>query len=75
LRIEALRYDDVEARAPAVEAVFETVLSGQFGTMAAYVPPDIVAVSLADVVGKTKTVPPDSDIVRTARALSVSFGD
>lgn len=53
----------------------ELVREGRFGTMAAWRPPDVVAVPLDEVVGKTKTVPPDHDLVRTARALSVSFGD
>ncbi|MFB3854459.1 MAG: 6-phosphofructokinase [Vicinamibacterales bacterium] len=53
----------------------ELVLSGEFGTMAAWRPPDIVSVPLSEVVGKTKTVPLESDIIRTARALNVSFGD
>jgi len=53
----------------------ELVRAGQFGTMAAWHPPDIVAVPLDEVVGRIKTVPPDHDVVRTARALSVSFGD
>ena len=43
--------------------------------MVANRPPDIVAVPLADVVGRTKQVPTDLDLVRTARALGISFGD
>ena len=35
----------------------ELVKQGQFGTMVAFAPPDIVARRLEDVVGKTKTVP------------------
>ena len=38
-------------------------------------PPDIVARRLEDVVGKTKTVPLDFDLLPTARALGVTFGD
>lgn len=37
--------------------------------------PDIVAVPLADVVGRTKQVQTDLDLVRTARALGISLGD
>ena len=48
---------------------------GFFGMMVASDPPDIVAVPLEQVVGKTKNVPLDSDTVMTARALGVSFGD
>jgi phosphofructokinase-like protein len=48
---------------------------GEFGTMVAYDPPDIVARRLEDVVGKTKTVPMDSDLLLAAKALGVTFGD
>jgi 6-phosphofructokinase 1 len=53
----------------------ELLVSGQFGKMVANHPPDLVSIPLGDVVGKVKTVPPDSDLVATARALGVSFGD
>ena len=53
----------------------ELVHQGDFGKMVANHPPDIVAVSLEEVVGKTKQVPLDLDLVRTARAVGVSFGD
>jgi phosphofructokinase-like protein len=53
----------------------ELIQSGQFGTMVAFAPPDIVARQLEDVVGKTKTVPMDSDLLLTAKALGVTFGD
>jgi ATP-dependent phosphofructokinase / diphosphate-dependent phosphofructokinase len=53
----------------------ELLMSGQYGKMVANHPPDLVSVPLGDVVGKIKTVPIDSDLVRTARALGVSFGD
>jgi 6-phosphofructokinase 1 len=53
----------------------ELVQRGVFGRMVANNPPDIVPIPLADVVGKTKTVPLDYDLLRTARAIGVSFGD
>jgi 6-phosphofructokinase 1 len=53
----------------------ELILSGQYGTMVANRPPDLVAVPIEEVVGKIKGVPLDSDLVQTARALGVSFGD
>jgi 6-phosphofructokinase 1 len=53
----------------------ELVMRGEFGTMVALDPPSIVPRRLDDVVGKTKTVPKDLDLVRTARALGISFGD
>jgi phosphofructokinase-like protein len=53
----------------------ELVRRGEFGTMVAFDPPDIVARRLEDVVGKTKTVPLDLDLLLTAKALGVAFGD
>ena len=53
----------------------ELILKGQFGKMVANHPPDLVPVPLGDVVGKTKTVPLDNDLLTTARAMGVSFGD
>jgi len=53
----------------------ELVKRGEFGTMVAFRPPDIVALQLADVVGRTKIVPLDFDLLRTAKALGVTFGD
>jgi ATP-dependent phosphofructokinase / diphosphate-dependent phosphofructokinase len=53
----------------------ELVTQGQFGTMVAFAPPDIIARRLEDVVGRTKTVPLDFDLMHTARALGVTFGD
>ena len=53
----------------------ELVKRGEFGTMVAFAPPDIIARRLDEVVGKTKTVPMDSDLLLTARALGVTFGD
>jgi 6-phosphofructokinase 1 len=53
----------------------ELVRRGEFGTMVAFAPPDIVALRLEDVVGKTKTVPADNDLLLTAKALGVTFGD
>jgi 6-phosphofructokinase 1 len=53
----------------------ELARNGAFGTMVAFAPPDIIARPLEDVVGKTKTVPRDFDLLRTARAMGVTFGD
>ena len=43
--------------------------------MVAFEPPDIIARPLTEIVGKTKTVPPDSDLLQAAKALGVTFGD
>jgi phosphofructokinase-like protein len=53
----------------------ELICRGVFGRMVANNPPDIVPIPLADVVGKTKTVPLDIDLLKTARAIGVAFGD
>src|SRR5215216_3235439 len=53
----------------------ELLVNGQFGKMVANNPPDLVPIPLGDVVGRTKTVPLDYDLLLTARALGVSFGD
>jgi 6-phosphofructokinase 1 len=53
----------------------ELVQRGEFGTMVAWDPPDIIARRIDEVVGKTKTVPMDFDLLRTAKALGVTFGD
>jgi ATP-dependent phosphofructokinase / diphosphate-dependent phosphofructokinase len=53
----------------------ELAKKGEFGTMVAYAPPDIIARRLDDVVGKTKTVPIDHDLLLTAKAVGVTFGE
>ena len=53
----------------------ECILRGEFDVMVASQPPDIVTIPLADVGGKQKRVPPDFDLIRTARALGITFGD
>jgi phosphofructokinase-like protein len=53
----------------------ELLLEGDFGKMVAWRPPDIVAVPIVEIVGKQRLVPLDSDLLRTARAIGVSFGD
>jgi 6-phosphofructokinase 1 len=53
----------------------ELVLRGEFGAMVAFAPPDIVARRLDDIVGKTKRVPMDFDLLATAKSLGVTFGD
>lgn len=65
-RLIALRFG-----AAAVRCVAE----GRFGTMVALDPPDIYAVPLEEAVREIKRVPVDSDTVRTARDLGISFGD
>jgi ATP-dependent phosphofructokinase / diphosphate-dependent phosphofructokinase len=53
----------------------DLVQRGEFGTMVAFDPPDIVAKPLSEVVGRVKTVPRNFDLLVTAKALGVTFGD
>ena len=53
----------------------ELAIRGEFGKMVAFDPPDLVARQLDEVVGKTKTVPLNLDLLTTARALGITFGD
>jgi len=65
-RLIALRFG-----AAAVKCVQE----GDFGHMVALDPPDVYTMPLAEAVAEKKRVPVDGDVVATARALGVSFGD
>src|SRR6478736_4327703 len=65
-RLLALRFGAAAARAVAEEA---------WGKMVALQPPNIVLIPMADVIGRERTVPLDSDTVRTAREIGISFGD
>jgi len=56
-------------------AAVQLVQDGCFGCMVALDPPRVLAVPLEDAVRDLKMVPIDGDVVRTARALGVSFGD
>ena len=67
-------YDRVLATRFGARAV-ELVLDGQFGHMVAFQPPNIVAVPLERIVGRTRNVPVDFDAIRTARAVGISLGD
>ena len=53
----------------------ELVATGDFGKMVAYIGPQVGAIPIRDAVGKLKTVKPDGNLVRTARALGISLGD
>jgi len=53
----------------------ELVAAGEFGKMVAFTGPQVGAIKLSDAVGKLKAVRPDGNLVRTARALGICFGD
>ena len=50
-------------------------LEGVYGYLIAQVDGRCAALPLADIAGKLKYVDPESDLVREARALGISFGD
>jgi len=56
-------------------AAVELVAQKNFGRMVCLRGDTISNCSLDEAVGRMKTVPPDSDLVRAARAIGVSFGD
>ena len=66
--------DRVFATQCGVEAALGC-LEGSFGFMVAQRDGRMCRVPLEEVAGKLKYVDPDSDLVREARALGISFGD
>jgi phosphofructokinase-like protein len=67
-------YDRVLATRFGARAV-ELVLDGQFDHMVAFHPPNIVAIPLERVVGRTRNIPVDFDAIRAARAVGMALGD
>lgn len=67
-------YDRVFASRLGSEAG-RLILKGEYGFMVGYRNREIVKVPLEDVAGKLKMVSPDSDIIREAKMLGISFGD
>ena len=65
-RLLALRFG-----AAAVRLIQEE----RFGSMVPLAPPEVLAVPLEEAIKKLKRVPLDGDLIHTARALGVSFGD
>jgi phosphofructokinase-like protein len=53
----------------------ELVAAGEFGKMVAFTGPQIGAIKISDAIAKIKVVRPDGNLVRTARALGICFGD
>ena len=51
------------------------IMAGHFGKMVCLRTPNIESVDLAEAVGELRMVPKDSDLVRTARQIGISFGD
>jgi 6-phosphofructokinase 1 len=53
----------------------ELIAAGEFGKMVAFTGPQVGAIKISDAIGKLKTVRPAGNLVRTARALGICFGD
>jgi 6-phosphofructokinase 1 len=53
----------------------ELIASGEFGRMVAFQGATIGSVPISEAVGRLKTVLPDGNLIRTARALGASLGD
>jgi phosphofructokinase-like protein len=65
-RLLATRFGGAAVRAIAEE---------KWGEMVALQSPHIVTIPIEDVLGETKRVDPTHDVVQTARATGISFGD
>lgn len=53
----------------------QIIAEENYGHMVALRPPDTVAVKLSEAIGHLRAVSPNGDLVQTARALGISFGD
>ena len=53
----------------------DLIAEKKFGHMVALHPPHTVAVRITEAIGRLRLVPVNGDLVRTARALGISFGD
>ncbi len=67
-------FDRILATRFGVAAV-DLIAEGGFGKMVCLHKTQIEAVSIADAIGQLKTVNPHGQIVNTARAIGISFGD
>ena len=67
-------YDRILATRFGVAAV-DLIAEGGFGKMVCLQQECIRAVSILDAAGKMKTVDPNGEIVRAARAIGIGFGD
>ncbi len=56
-------------------AATQAVADGKWGHMVALQTPNIVTVPIVEALREPKRVDPTHDVVRTARAVGISFGD
>ncbi|MCH4053628.1 MAG: 6-phosphofructokinase [Atopobiaceae bacterium] len=69
---------DAQDRVFATQCGVEAAMrfrKGEFGIMIAQVGGKMCAVPLEEVAGKLKTVDPNCDLIREAKAMGISFGD
>jgi len=67
-------YDRVLSTRYGVKAM-ELAMQGVFGKMVALHGNEVSYVSLEEAVGQLKNVPVNSELIQTARAIGISFGD
>jgi ATP-dependent phosphofructokinase / diphosphate-dependent phosphofructokinase len=67
-------YDRVLATRFGVAAV-DLIANGDFGKMVALKASSIIAVDVERAIGRLKSVRPDGELVRAARAIGIGFGD
>ena len=65
-RLLALRFGSAAVRA---------IAAADFGSCVVFLPPNVLRVPLAEIIGKPKLVPLDSGIIMTARNLGICLGD
>jgi 6-phosphofructokinase len=56
-------------------AAVRVLAEGRYGEVVVSREARITTVSMAETAGKTRTVPPDHEMIQTARALGIAFGD
>ena len=56
-------------------AAVQLIKEGAFGCMVALDPPEVKAVPLGHAIRRNRTVPLESDVISTARALGICLGD
>jgi 6-phosphofructokinase 1 len=55
-------------------AAVRAVQAGTYGSMVAFVPPDMRFVPLAEAINRVRTVPADSEFMQVARSLGIFLG-
>ncbi|HEV3505936.1 MAG TPA: 6-phosphofructokinase, partial [Actinomycetes bacterium] len=56
-------------------AAVRVLAEGRYGEVVVSREARITTVSMAETAGKTRTVPPDHEMIQTARGLGIGFGD